>query len=105
MQIKVADCPFVITQWEKHSTPQGDAIEVCSNLDHKAILSEQHPLAVIDTNEEPQLTVTLHRGLTAKVHRNVYYQWIELAQEQQINNQTHLVIQSAGENFSLGRLD
>lgn len=105
MQIKVADTPFVITQWEKHNTEQGDAIEVCSNLDHKAILSAEHPLEVKNEGDEPQLIVTLHRNLTAKVHRNVYYQWVELAQEQQINNQAHLVIQSAGEAFSLGRLD
>lgn len=105
MQIKVADTPFVITQWERHTTKQGDAIEVSSNLEHKAILSAEHPLEVKEDDGEPQLIVTLHRNLTAKVHRNVYYQWVELAQEKQINDQTHLVIQSAGETFSLGQLD
>lgn len=105
MKIKVADTPFIITQWEKHETEQGDAIEVSSNLGHKAILSEQHPLETNNDNEDPQLIVTLHRRLTAKVHRNVYYQWIEQAQEQQINNQTHLVLHSAGAEFSLGCID
>lgn len=105
MQIKVADTPFVITQWEKHTTDQGDAIEVSSNLDHKAILSAQHPLQIVSDNEEPHLVVTLHRGLTAKVHRNVYYQWVEFAQEKNINNKSHLVIHSAGQDFSLGCLD
>ncbi len=105
MKIKVESTPFIINQWQLHITEQGPAIEVTSNLDHKAIISEQHPLKVEGEQSDPLLTVTLHRGLSAKVHRNVYYQWIEQAQEKTIKNKTHLVIKSAGQDFSLGQLD
>jgi len=105
MQISVLDAPFVITQWQQHETEQGLAIEVTSNLGHKAILSAEHPLQIEDNDGEPHFYVTLHRGLKAKVHRNVYYQWIEIAEEQNINNQTHLILTSAQENFSLGCIE
>ena len=105
MQIKVESTPFVITQWQLHQTEQGPAIEITSNLGHKSILSQQHPLEVEMQNEEPQLVVTLHRGLKAKVHRNVYYQWVELAEEKNINNKSHLIITSSGQDFSLGCID
>lgn len=105
MKIKVESTPFIINQWQLHDTEQGPAIEVTSNLDHKAIISEQHPLKVEGEQSDPLLTVMLHRGLSAKVHRNVYYQWIEQAQEKTIKNKTHLVIKSAGQDFSLGQLD
>jgi hypothetical protein len=105
MRIQVEDAPFVITQWQLHNTEEGQAIEVESNLNHKLLLGEQHPIVIEQNAGEPQLYVILNRGLKAKVHRNVYYQWIENAQEKTINGKAHLVVQSANCEFSLGSLE
>lgn len=104
--IKVEDAPFLITDWQIIPTTNGNAIEVISNLGHKAIISEQHPITVNTSNpEQPKLYVELHRGLNAKVHRNVYYQWIDIGQLRQIESSTHLGIISAEQFFSLGAVD
>jgi len=101
--IKVEDAPFIITDWQTVSTTNGDAIEVMSNLGHKAIVSKLHSITVNTSNpEQPRLYVELHRGLSAKVHRNVYYQWIGIGQEKMINQSTHLGVVSGGQFFSLG---
>lgn len=105
IRIQVEDAPFVITEWQKIETDLAPVIEVTSNLGHKAIMSCDHPLtADFSDPENPLLYVVLHRGLKAKVHRNVYYQWIEIAEEKCINNQEHLIIKSGKDEFSLGHL-
>lgn len=102
--ITVDDAPFVITQWNTLSTSDGDAIEVTSNLGHKAVISAQHPLTVSPDNPT-NLYVELHRKLLAKVHRNVYYQWVERAEQKKVEGKLHVGITSGGMFFSLGQMD
>ena len=106
VRIQVEDAPFVITQWQRHETDEGPAIEVVSNLGHTALLSNAHPLEVDNSDpEQPRPYVTLHRGLKALVHRNVYYQWVDMAKPAIIDGHEHLVITSGSAQFSLGQLD
>lgn len=102
MSITVEDVPFVIEQWQKVPCDTGDALEVTSNLGHRVIVSDDHPIEVIEQNGEQRVYVTLHRRLKAVVHRNVYYQWIEIAQEKVLNGQNHLMIASGQQWFSIG---
>ncbi|MFC3202689.1 DUF1285 domain-containing protein [Alteromonas oceani] len=105
VRIQVEDAPFVITQWQTHNTEEGPAIEVISNLGHAAVLSESHPLEVDNSNpDQPRPYVTLHRGLKALVHRNVFYQWVDIARQVNKNGEEHLVINSGKSEFSLGKL-
>lgn len=98
VKIQVDDAPFVLTQWcwldEKESTMQ-----VSTNLGDEFILNDEHALTVSDNGD---LYVTVRRNLTAKVHRNVYYQWANMAQEQKTKNGTELVFFSADCQFVLG---
>ena len=105
VRIQVEDAPFVITQWQTHDTEDGPAIEVISNLGHAAVLSDSHPLEVDYNNpDQPRPYVTLRRGLKALVHRNVFYQWVDIARSVNKNGDEHLVIQSGNTEFSLGKL-
>ncbi|WP_019030002.1 DUF1285 domain-containing protein [Colwellia piezophila] len=98
VKIKVDDAPFVLTQW--HWLDEEKTImQVSTNLDDEFILDAQHPLII---NKDGDLYVTVRRNLTAKVHRNVYYQWVDIAKEQQTKNGTELIITSANCQFSLG---
>lgn len=104
--ITVEDAPYIVTDWQSITTTTGDAIEVTSNLGHKAIISDKHPITIkVEDPQQAILYVQLHRGLTAKVHRNVYYQWINMSQEKVLNASTHLGIVSGNEFFSLGTIN
>ena len=98
VKIQVDDAPFVLTQWhwlDKEET----TMQVGTNLADEFILGAEHPLII---SEKGDLYVTVRRNLTAKVHRNVYYQWADIAQERQGEQGTELIITSADCQFSLG---
>jgi len=98
VKIQVDDAPFVLTQW--HWLDEKETVmQVTTNLGDEFTLNEEHPLTV---NDKGDLYVTVRRNLTAKVHRNVYYQWADMAQEQQTNNGTKLMFTSAKCQFVLG---
>ncbi|NVK24261.1 MAG: DUF1285 domain-containing protein [Gammaproteobacteria bacterium] len=107
MRIQVEDAPFVVTQWRTISNDKTpEKIEVTTNLGNTYIIDSDHPItAKSDPYNNPCLYVTLHRQLTAKVHRNVYYQWAEIAQEKNIEGIIHMVLESGNQNFSLGALE
>ena len=104
IRIQVEDAPFVISEWQLHETDDGPAIEVVTNLGHTTVLSARHPLVVKSDNDHPRPYVQMHRGLTALVHRNVYYQWVDVATPAMVNGEEHLVLRSGKSEFSLGRL-
>jgi len=97
IKIQVEDAPFILTQWQYNEDKS--AILVSTNLADEFVLDKDHPITV---NDKGELYVEVRRGLNAKVHRNVYYQWIDIAQEQSSNKGVELVIRSAGEDFVLG---
>jgi len=101
VKIKVEDAPLILTQWQ-WSDEQQKTIEVSTNLDDVFLLDESHP---IDIQPDGSLQIIVRRNLTAKVHRNVYYQWIDLGIEKATEQGTALVINSAGTEFNLGFVD
>ena len=96
LKITVEDAPFIVTEWQRVEVDGKQAIQVATNIDERYILSERVPLKVV--NQIPY--VCLPRGMTAKVHRNVYYQWVALAE---LSSQNECVIHSAGQAFVLGQ--
>ena len=103
VKIKVDDAPFIITQWQwlNNESPKNNDrnMQVSTNLDDELILDAQHPLIV---TKEGDMYVPVRRNLQAKVHRNVYYQWVDEAEEVVSENGTELILSSAGCQFSLG---
>ncbi|GHE88361.1 DUF1285 domain-containing protein [Thalassotalea profundi] len=101
VKIIVEDAPFLLTQWQwtnnNHIT-----ISASTNLDDYFEINSEHPVVI---NESGELYVTVRRNLLAKVHRNVYYQWANIAQESSTNDGTELVLTSSGYTFSLGKID
>lgn len=100
VKIKVEQAPFILTQWQWQDAEQ-KIMTVCTNLDDEFVLDKDHNLSI---NEAGEMFVTVRRNLTAKVHRNVYYQWIEMAKEVKTSTGTELVFSSAGCHFSLGTI-
>tara|TARA_B110000014_G_scaffold259899_1_gene248556 strand:+ start:1770 stop:2327 length:558 start_codon:yes stop_codon:yes gene_type:complete len=100
IKISVEDAPFVLTQW-RWQDEKKQTMVLSTNLDEEFILGKEHPISL---NDQGELYVLVRRNLLAKVHRNVYYQWIDLAEEISTGETTQLVLNSAGNQFVLGSI-
>jgi hypothetical protein len=98
VKIKVDDAPFVLTQWQWVDEIKS-IMQVSTNLGDAFLLNADHPLMITESGD---LYVTVRRNLLAKVHRNVYYQWVDIADETATEKGTELLLSSAGCHFSLG---
>lgn len=99
--ITVEDQPFILTQWH-WADDSKKVMVVRTNLDDEFELNADHSLSVTD---DGALNIRVRRNLVAKVHRNVYYQWVDIAREVTQNGYLELVIQSGDYVMSLGRLE
>ncbi|RUO47356.1 DUF1285 domain-containing protein [Pseudidiomarina aquimaris] len=98
VKISVADAPLMIVAWQQIDSEQGKVMQVTTNVDTQYPLSEDYPLVVKD--QVPY--VQLDHGLRAKVARNVYYQWAELATVDEASQTMRLT--SGASSFILGHL-
>jgi hypothetical protein len=101
--IQVEDVPFVITQWEHHD----DALVFITQTDDRFLVNLEHPVEIRqDAKTQAWLPyVLVRRNLWARLHQNVYYQLIELAQhgdKNSSNDKQQLWLQSGDYRFSLG---
>lgn len=109
VRIQVEDAPFLITEWYTSETDEGPAVVVTTNLGKQVVLSDAHPLlnfSATETKEpddnEPRLYVEIERGLQARVHRNVFYQWVNDDKGLVFERSNQLHLRSGGKNFLLG---
>jgi len=101
VKITVEDAPFVLTQWAWQDENKS-IMTVCTNLDDEFVLDETHPITI---NAHGELYILVRRNLLAKIHRNIYYQWADIAKEVVTGKGTELMITSSAQNFSLGVID
>lgn len=102
VRIKVAATPFIVTQWRQQPSPDGPLIVFTTNVGDEFILSQTYPLG-ITTPQSPVPCLTIHRGLQAGLHRNVYYQLADIAEPQIMDGVEHWLINSGAARFSLGQ--
>ena len=104
--IKVEDAPFVAVLMEPIDQEPATALLFTDNVGNQFIADEHHPIRVeIDPiTLEPSPYILVRKNLEALIHRNVFYQMVELAEIELIDNVEHMVIRSAGQKFSLGRI-
>ena len=100
--IKVADSPFVITQWQKKESK----LLLTSNIGDVIEVTKENPIQLFkDKITGATLPYALVRSsLWARLHQNVFYQMAELGQEHNIDGQSHLTLTSGNYRFSLGTL-
>lgn len=98
--IQVEDVPFVITQWQK----QGKLLLFTTQTDDSFFVSESNPVKLMRDKKTGAMLpyVNIRRNLWARLHQNVYYQLIEIA-ESKANDTGHSLQLSSGEySFDLG---
>lgn len=101
--IQVADSPFLITQWQQ----QQHKLIFTTNLDERFVLSAENPLQLMPDKVTGHVLpyALVRRNLWARLHQNVFYQLAAIGTEHRVNTECHLVISSAGQQFSLGLCD
>ena len=82
VKISVAETPFILTQW-RWLDDEHLVMEVETNLGDCFVLDSEHQFTLAD---DGGIYVNVRRNLLAKVHRNVYYQWIDLATQGQVGS-------------------
>ena len=75
-----------------------------TNVEDEVVASAAHPLRVeLDPEtQEPSPYVLVRTNLEALIHRNVFYQLVELAVPREIDAITWLGVWSGGEFFPIG---
>ncbi|BAO61202.1 hypothetical protein PEQA60_18790 [Pseudomonas sp. Eqa60] len=102
--IKVDDAPFVAVTLEVEGQGEAQVLRFSTNVEEQVLANDEHPLrVVIDTlTQEPAPYILVRHNLEALIHRNVFYQLVELAQTRQIDGQNWLGVWSCGVFFPIG---
>ncbi len=108
MRIQVEDAPFVVVGVTQESDEIGDApVLIFRTLTDDIIrLDAEHPLRVQTDalTGEPRPYIQVRGGMEARIHRPVFYELVGRGREVIRQGEPHLVIDSAGLQFDLGRL-
>ena len=106
VRIKVDDVPFVAVSMNKTTEKGIDSLSFVTNVQDEVVLSKENPIEiVIDDNDEPSPYITIRRNLKALISRAVYYDLINMAEEEIIDDKKFLVIKSNNTPFKLYQIN
>ncbi len=102
--IKVDDAPFVAVTLEVQGQGEEQVLRFTTNVDELMCADSEHPLRVVidPRTQEPAPYIRVRHNLEALIHRNVFYQLVDLAQPHDIDGQRWLGVWSAGVFFPIG---
>lgn len=106
VRIQVEDAPFVATVVEVIDIGGQAALQFTTNTGDTVVAGQDHPLWVNtdDASGEPSPYIHIRARLHALIVRNVFYELVNGAKEQEIDGETVLTVQSLGQCYSLGKL-
>ncbi|TBW11457.1 DUF1285 domain-containing protein [Azotobacter chroococcum subsp. isscasi] len=105
--IRVDDAPFVAVSLQVEGRGEAQVLRFVTQVGDEVEASAEHPLRVAfdpDT-QEPAPYLHVRANLEALVHRNVFYQLVELAESRRIDDRDWLGVWSHGTFFPLGPQD
>ncbi len=107
VRIKVEDAPFVVLHLETKYANGVQQLVFTDNVGNRFIAGEEHPITVKTDPEtlQPAPYVIVRKNLKALIHRNVFYEMVELATMCTQNGKQGLTIESDGVEFYLGDID
>jgi uncharacterized protein len=100
----VDDAPFVAVSLEVEGQGEDQRLRFTTNVEDQTEAGPEHPIRVeIDpVTQEPTPYVHVRVNLEALMHRNVFYQLVDLAVTREIDGQRWLGVWSGGEFFRIG---
>lgn len=104
--ITVDDAPFVAVSVEVEGEGEQQVLRFTTNVEDETVAGAAHPIRVeLDPQtQEPSPYVLVRSNLEALIHRNVFYQLVELAVSREIEGREWLGVWSGGEYFPIGPL-
>nr|WP_304665360.1 DUF1285 domain-containing protein [Pseudomonas tremae] len=102
--IKVDDAPFIAVSLEVVGEGEAQVLRFRTHVDDEAEAGPEHPLRVVTDPHtgEPAPYVLVRSNLEALIHRNVFYQLVDLAVSREIDGQQWLGVWSHGTFFPIG---
>lgn len=102
--ITVDDAPFVAVSLQVEGEGEQQVLRFTSNVDDEIEAGSEHPLRVeLDAEtDEPAPYLYVRSNLEALIHRNVFYQLVDIAVPREIDGVTWLGVWSAGTFFPIG---
>ena len=103
--IRVDDAPFVAISLEVLGSGEQQVLRFASNVEDLAEAGPEHPLRVVvdPVTQEPSPYILMRTNLEALIHRNVFYQLVELAVPRVVDGHEWLGVWSHGVFYPIGR--
>lgn len=104
--IQVEDVPFQVIKVEHEMGDKGPEMVFTTSTGDRVRADAEHPIRVETDrhSKEPRPYLMIRFGMEGRIGRNLFYQLVELARMVEHKHSTELVVESAGEIFSLGEL-
>ena len=102
--IQVEDVPFVAVSLDVEGEGEGQVLRFTSQVGDVAEAGPAHPLRVhtdVETGT-PSPYLLMRSNLEALIHRNVFYQLVDLAVPRNLDGQAYLGVWSHGHFYPLG---
>ena len=101
--ITVEDVPFIAVSFEAREDDGERVLCFTSNVGECVSLDLSHPLRVYihPETQEPSPYILVRDNLEARIHRNVFYQLLELAKVRERDGQPWYGLESRGEFFPI----
>lgn len=102
--IKVDDAPFVAVLLDVEGSGESQLLRFTTHVDDVVEAGPDHPLRIdLDPQtQEPAPYILVRNNLDALIHRNVFYQLVDLAVVREIDGRRWLGVWSGGEFFPIG---
>lgn len=102
--ITVEDAPFVAVSVEVSGEGECQVLRFVTHVEDEVEAGSEHPIRVVidPVTQEPSPYVHVRANLEALIHRNVFYQLVELAVVREIDGRRWLGVWSGGEFFPIG---
>jgi len=103
--IQVDDAPFVAIDVQVEGEAEAQVLRFVTNVGDEAEAGVEHPLRFeLDAETlEPAPYLHVRANLEALIHRNVFYQLVELAVPRELDGQIWFGVWSGGQFFPIGQ--
>lgn len=101
VRITVEDAPLVAVLVDRVIEDGVAYLKLTTATDDVVIVDENHPLWVIETQQQPRPYIRVRDSLDALVGRNVFYQLVNWAELHHIEGKLCYAVQSAGQWFKI----